>query len=55
MYDFAQEMYFDERALGKRSTRVKSLTRLLKSPGVMISATGVPSSYRKKSFSKTRF
>ena len=37
-----------------KSTRDKSLIRLLKSPGTMISASGVSSSH-KKSISKTRF
>ena len=29
MFDFAKEMYFDERVLGNKSTRDISLTRLL--------------------------
>ena len=33
-------MYFDVEAPGNKSTRVRSLVRLLKSPGVMISASG---------------
>ena len=35
-YDFAKEMYFDERALGNKSTRDKSLIRLLQSPAIVV-------------------
>ena len=35
LYEFAKEMYFDEKALGKKSTGGKLLRRLLKSPAVM--------------------
>ena len=48
-------MYFDEKAFGDKSTRDESLIRLLKSPRIMVSASGVSSSHKKKSFSKTRF
>ena len=41
MYDFAKEMYFDTKALGNKSTRDRSLIKLLKSPGLMVSASGV--------------
>ena len=41
MYDFAKEMYFDVKALGNKSTRDRTLIKLLKSPGLMISACGV--------------
>ena len=41
MYDFAKEMNFDAKALGKKSTRDRTLLKLLKSPGLMISASGV--------------
>ena len=41
MYDFAKEMYFDVRAPGDKSTRDKTLTKLLRSPGLMVSASGV--------------
>ena len=37
MFDFAKEMYFDKKSLGIRSTRVKSLIRLLKSPAIKAS------------------
>ena len=55
MYEFAKELFIDERAIGNKSTRDKSPPSLLKSPGVMISASGFTSCYKKKSFSKTRF
>ena len=41
MYDFAKEMDFDQKAVGKKSTRDKTLIKLLKSPGLMVSASGV--------------
>ena len=41
MYDFAEEMHFDMKAVGKKSTRDKTLIKLLKSPGLMVTATGV--------------
>ena len=41
MYDFAKEMHFDERAVGNKSTRDRTLKKLLKSPGLMVSASGI--------------
>ena len=41
MYDFAKEMYFDSKASGNKSTRDRKLTKLLNSPGLMVSASGV--------------
>ena len=41
MYDFAKEMHFDQKAIGKKSTRDKTLIKLLESPGLMVSASGV--------------
>ena len=41
MYDFAKEMNFDTKALGNKSTRDRTLMKLLKSPGLMVSASGV--------------
>ena len=41
MYDFAKEMHFDQKALGKKSTRDKTLIKLLESPGLIVSASGV--------------
>ena len=35
--DFAKEMFFDVKATGNRSTRDRSLIRLLKSPAVLAS------------------
>ena len=41
MYDFAKEMHFDTKAVGKKSTRDKTLIKLLKSPGLVVSAYGI--------------
>ena len=41
MYDFAKEMHFDVRAQGNKSTRDRKLIKLLESPGLMVSASGV--------------
>ena len=41
MYDFAKEMHFDLNAPGNKSTRDRKLIKLLNSPGLMISASGV--------------
>ena len=37
MYDFAKEMHFDERRVGNKSTRGKTLIKLLNSPAIMAS------------------
>ena len=47
-------MCFDIRALGKKSMMDKSLIRLLKSPSIVISSSGVSSSQKKESFSNTK-
>ena len=41
MYDFAKEMHFDMKAQGRKPTRDKTLIKLLKSSGLMVSASGV--------------
>ena len=41
LYNFAKEMKFDQKAIGKKSTRDKTLIKLLKSPGLIVSASGV--------------
>ena len=41
MYDFAKEMHFDRKALGNKSIRDRKLIKLLNSPGLMVSASGV--------------
>ena len=41
IYDFAKEMNFYLKAIGKKSTRDRRLIKLLKSPGLMVSASGV--------------
>ena len=40
MYDFAKEMHFDTKAQGNKSTRDRTLIKLLNSPGFMVSASG---------------
>ena len=37
MYDYAKEMHFDERRVGNKSTRDKTLMKLLNSPAIMAS------------------
>ena len=37
MYDFAKEMHFDERRVGNKSTRDRTLINLLNSPAIMAS------------------
>ena len=37
MYNFAKEMHFDERRVGNKSTRDRTLINLLKSPAIMAS------------------
>ena len=41
MYDFAKEMHFDIRAPGNKSTRNRTLKKLPKSSGLMVSASCV--------------
>ena len=41
MYHFAKEMRFDMKAVGKKSTRDKTLIKVLKSTGLMVTASGV--------------
>ena len=41
MYDFAKEMNFDLKAVGKKTTRDRTLMKLLESPGLLVSASGV--------------
>ena len=41
MYDFAKEMNFDQKAVGKKSIQDRTLIKLLNSPGLMVSASGV--------------
>ena len=41
MYEFAKEMHFDQNAVGNNSIRDRKLIKLLKSPGLMVSASGV--------------
>ena len=41
IYDFAKEMHFDQNAAGNKSIRDRKLIKLLKSPVLMVSASGV--------------
>ena len=41
MYDFAKEINFDTKALVNKSIRDRTLIKLLKSPSLMVSASGV--------------
>ena len=41
MYDFAKEMHFDPKAVGKKSMRDRKLIKLLNSPSLMLSASGL--------------
>ena len=41
MYDFAKEMHFDPKASGNKSTRDRKLIKVLNSPGLMASASGI--------------
>ena len=41
MYGFAKKMNFDLKASGNKSTRDRTLIKLLKSPGLMVSASGL--------------
>ena len=41
MHEFPKEMHFDLKARGNKSTRDRTLINLLKSPGLMVSASGV--------------
>ena len=41
MYGFAKEMHFDQNSVGNKSIRDRKLIKLLKSPGLMVSASGV--------------
>ena len=41
MYDFAKEKNFEIKAQGNKSTRDRTLIKILKSPGLIVSASGV--------------
>ena len=41
MYNFDEEVHFDERGQGRKSTRDRTLIKLLKSPGLNVSASVV--------------
>ena len=48
MSDFAIEMFFDEKAPSKKSTKTIFLKRLLKPLGILVSASGVSSSHKRR-------
>ena len=41
MYDYSKEMHFDPKASGNKSIRDRKLIKLLNSPGLIVSASGV--------------
>ena len=41
IYDFATKMHFDKKASGNKNTRDRTLIKLLKSPGLMSSVSGI--------------
>ena len=41
MYNFANEMHFDLKASGNKSTRDRRLIKLFNSPGLMVSSSGL--------------
>ena len=41
MYDFAKEMHFDIKGVGKKSTQDRTLIKLVKSPVLVVSASVV--------------
>ena len=41
LYDFAKEINFDVKAMGNKSTQDRTLTKLFKSPGLMVFASGI--------------
>ena len=45
MYNFAEEMYFDVRGQGRKSTRDSTLIKLFKSPGLKVSASGISNTF----------
>ena len=47
MYAFEKEMFFDEKALGNKKTRDKSLIRLLNSPTILASVIFQQNFYQK--------
>ena len=45
MYEFAKEMHFDIRGVGNKSVRDRTLIKILKSPGLMVSASGISKTF----------
>ena len=45
IYDFANEMKLDLKAPGTKSTRDRTFTKLPKSPGLLVSASGISKTF----------
>ena len=41
MYDFAKEMHFEIKAEGNKTTRDRTLVKLLKSPAIIVSGISI--------------
>ena len=55
IHAFGKEMDFDNNRTGRKNKRDKSLAKLLKSPIIMVTASGVSTAQKKKPFSITTF
>ena len=44
-YSFAKEMSFDTKTQGKKSTRDRNLKKVFKSPGIVVSASGISTTF----------
>ena len=55
LIDSAKEMYFHVKATVNKSTRDRSPINLLKSPSIWVSASGISTSNKNKSFSNKSF
>ena len=54
VYEFGKEIIFDNIRIGRNTNGDKSLVELFKSPSIMVSASDVSTSYKRKSFSNTK-
>ena len=46
LYEVSKEMHFDMKATGNQSIRDRTLLKMLKSPGILVSASGVSLSHK---------
>ena len=53
IYEIGKERNFISNQKGRKSKKYNSLIKLLQSPSIMVSASGVTSSWKKKTFSNT--